>query len=210
MAKDYYGIRAASPSQAFAIAAANSKLPAMKSLLADGVNINALSDGHSALHGAARQGLLRSVEFLIAQGADLDLLDKNDTTALMTACLGGKTKGSKVALMLLKAGADATIVREGDEMTALKFAVDRSTPQVIEALLKAGAEVDGPPGTDQTALVLAARANNVEALKILIKHGADVSLPCKLPWAEGRTALGVAEMEKRKKAVDFLRRVPGA
>ena len=106
----------------------------------------------------------------------------------MTACLNGKSKGSKVALMLLQAGADATVVRADDEMTALKFAVKRSTPEVLQALIDAGAQVDGPRGTDQTALMIAARSNNVASLKVLVENRADVSLPCKLPWAEGRTA----------------------
>jgi ankyrin repeat protein len=207
-AKEFHGIRAASAQQAFVIAAVNSDFKAMKALLADGVNINAQPDGHSALHEAARQGLTKSAAWLIAQGADVDVLDKDDTTPLMRACLAGKAKGGKVALMLLEAGADATIVRS-DEMTALKFAAGDGTPAVLQALIDAGADVDGPPGTDLTALMLAARASNVDALKVLIKNGADVSLPCKLPWAEGRTAEGLAEMERRSKALAYLRKARG-
>jgi ankyrin repeat protein len=207
--REFYGVAAASREWAFVLAAAASNLKAMKSLLADGVNINAQPGGLSALHEAARLALVRSAELLIAEHADLNLLDKDETTPLMTACLAGKTKGSKIALMLLKAGADATMVRADDEMTALKFAVKRSTPEVLQALITAGAEVDGPPGTDQTALMIAARANNVAALKVLIQNGADVSLPCQLPWAEGRTAEGLAEMEKQHAALRYLRQVRG-
>jgi hypothetical protein len=94
-------------------------------------------------------------------------------------------------------------------MTALKFAVERSAPEVLRALIDAGAEVDGPRGTDQTALMLAARANNVEALKVLIDNGADVSLPCRLPWADGRTAEGLAELERRRAALAYLRKLRG-
>jgi ankyrin repeat protein len=94
-------------------------------------------------------------------------------------------------------------------MAALKFAVKRSTPKVLQALIDAGAEVDGPPETDQTALMLAARANNVAALKVLVKNGANVSLACKLPWAEGRTAEGLAELAKQRAAFAYLRRLRG-
>ena len=73
------------------------------------------------------------------------------------------------------------------------------------SLLDHGAEVDGPPGTAQTALMIAARDNNVAALKVLVKNGADVSLPCKLKWAAGRTAEGLAELEKRRAALTYLR-----
>ena len=68
------------------------------------------------------------------------------------------------------------------------FAVHNCKPEVIQALLDAGAEIDGPQGTRLTALMIAARANHVDALMVLIENGADRSLPCKLPWAENRTA----------------------
>ena len=207
--RTFHGVPAASKEQAFLSAAANSNLKAMKELIADGVNVNAQPRGCSALHESARLGLLKSAELLIAAGADLNLLDKEETTPLMTACLNGKSKGSKVALMLLQAGADATVVRADDEMTALKFAVKRSTPEVLQALIDAGAQVDGPRGTDQTALMIAARSNNVASLKVLVENGADVSLKCKLPWAEGRTAEGLAELEKQRAAEAYLRQLRG-
>lgn len=207
--REFYGIPAGSRELAFVYAAAHANVQAMKSLIADGVNINAQPSGASALHEAARLGILTSVKLLIAAGADLNLPDKEDTTPLMTACLHGKTKGSQIALLLLKAGADATIVRADDEMTALKFAVKHGTSEVLQALIDAGAEVDGPSGTEQTALMIAARGNNVAALKVLIKNGADVSLACKLPWAEGRTAEGLAELEKQRAALTYLRKIRG-
>jgi len=109
-----------------------------------------------------------------------------------------------VALQLVAAGADVRAIRKSDEMTALKFAVGNCKPEVIQALVDHGADVDGPTGTSQTALMLPARANDVAALKILVDAGADRSLPCRLPWAEDRTALGLAELEKRRKAVEYL------
>ena len=78
---------------------------------------------------------------------------------------------------------------------------------VIQLLIDEGAPVDGPKGTSQTALVLAARANNVENVKVLLDNGADPLRKCTLPWAKGRTAAGVAEMEGRKKAAEYLRRI---
>jgi len=68
--------------------------------------------------------------------------------------------------------------------------------------------VDGPPGTDQTALMLAALANHVDALKVLVNNGADVSLPCKLRWADNRTAQGLAELENCRKAAAYLASLP--
>jgi hypothetical protein len=203
--RQFHGIRARSAIDAFSIAAANGKIREMGLLLADGVDVNGIAAycGGTALAAAAGYGLIRPVHFLIEAGADLNIRDRNDLTPLMSACSLGKSKGSQVALRLIEAGADVKYVRD-DEMTALKFAVKRCQPEVIQALIEHGAEVDGPAGTDQTALMLAARSNNVEALKVLVKNGAMVSLKCKLPWAENRTAAGLAELEKRRPALKYL------
>lgn len=203
---EFYGIRAASLADAFSIAAANSMLREMKLMLADGHDINAVATycGGTALNTAAGYGFIRSVELLIGAGADLNATDKNDLTPLMSACSLGKTKGSRVAMRLIQAGADVNYVRVSDEMTALKFAVTSCPADVIQALIDHGAEVDGPADTDQTALMLAARYNNVEALKVLVKNGADVSRPCKLRWAGGCTAEGLAALEKRRAALAYL------
>lgn len=205
----FHGFRAISAIDALSVAAANTLFREMKLLLADGVDVNGIASycGGTPLHTAAGSGLIRSVEFLIRAGANLNVTDEMDLTPLMSACSLGKVKGSRVALRLIEAGADVAYVRAEDEMTALKFAVDTCTAEVIQALIDHGAEVDGPAGTDQTALMLAARADNVEALKILLKNGADGTIPCKLPWAEGRTAAGLAELEGQRRALAYLRRV---
>lgn len=205
--KKFHGIQAPSMADAFSIAAANSMVREMQLLLDDGLDVNAVAAycGGAALNTAAGLGLIRSVEFLIDAGANLNATDRNDLTPLMLACSMGKTKGSRVAMRLIDAGADVNYVRAADEMTALKFAVHSCPAEVIQALIDHGAEVDGPRGTDQTALMIAARANHVPALEVLVENGADVSLPCKLPWADGRTAEGLAELEKRRAALAFLK-----
>jgi ankyrin repeat protein len=205
--KSFHGIEAASAVEAFCIAAANSELKEMKLLLADGVDIDGVSSdvlGGTALNTAAYGGQTRVVDFLIDFGADLNTLDSNELTPLMCACSNGKIKGSKIALMLIEAGADVKYVRKSDQMTALKFAVESCSPEVIQALIDRGASVDGPRGSNQTALMLAARANNVESLKVLIRNGADPTLRCKLRWADGRTAEGLAELERRRDALAYL------
>lgn len=204
---EFHWIRAASAVEALAIAATNSRLREMKLLLADGVDVNGVASycGGTALYEAAGIGALRPVELLIGAGADLNASNKHDLTPLMSACSLGKTKGSQVAMRLIEAGANVKYVRAADEMTALKFAVRCCPAETIQALIDHGAEVDGPSGTDQTALMIAARHNNVAALEVLVKNGADVSLPCKLPWAGGRTAEGIAELEKKRAALTYLR-----
>jgi ankyrin repeat protein len=184
----------------------------MKKLMAEGVQVSAIApySGGTALHTAASRGLIRSVEFLLEAGAELNTLDGNELTPLMCACSGGQTKGSRIALRLMEAGADVSYVRRSDQMTALMFAVNECTPQVIQALIDRGAVVDGPAEWELTALMLAARANNVETLKVLVKNGADLNRACGLGWAEGRTAEGLAEMEGSNAALAYLRKARDA
>jgi ankyrin repeat protein len=202
----FHGIRAASAVDALVVAASNSRLHEMKLLLGDGVDVNGVASFCGGLYEAARHGAISSVEYLVGAGAGLNVTNnKFDLTPLMAACSLGKTKGTRVAMRLIELGADVKYVRAADEMTALKFAVQSCPAEVIQTLIGRGAEVDGPPETDQTALMIAARYNNVAALEVLIKNGADVSLSCKLPWAGGRTAEGLAEFEKKRAALAYLR-----
>ena len=203
---EFHGIRAISVIDAFGIAAASSKLKEMEAMLADGVDVNGVAtySNSTALCAAASNGATRSVTLLLGNGADVNPRGANDMTPLLQACSHGKKKGLQMVKQLLEAGADVSDVRASDEMTALKFSIHGLNPEIIQLLIDHGAEVDGPPGTSQTALMLAARNNDVDALRVLVDNGADRTLTCKLPWAENRTAQGLAELEKRRKAITFF------
>lgn len=206
---EFHGIKAKSAIDAFSIAVANSLLKEMQAFLEDGVDIDGVASysDSTALAHAAGQGLTRSVTFLLENKADIDKPGAFDLTPLMHACSAGKAKGSKIALQLISAGADVKYVRQADDMTALKFAVEECKPEVVQALIDHGAEIDGPADTDQTALMIAARANNVDSMVVLIENGADAELECKLPWAENRTAQGLAELEGCRRALKYLKSV---
>jgi len=203
---------AESPAEALHIATANQRLAEMRELIAQGVNLDAcrptIMNGQSsgtALHTAATYGLIGPAELLIASGAGLNLLNDLRLTPLMCACSCGGPDGSRVAMLLINAGADVTVIRESDEMTALKFAARECDAGVIQALIAKGAEVDGPLNTDQTALMLAARGNNLEVIQVLIQNGADPRRPCGLRWAQGRTAAWLAQNENSNEAFEYLK-----
>jgi ankyrin repeat protein len=204
---DFHGIRAQTAVEALGIAAVNSRLKEMKALLADGVDINGIAaySKSTALCSAASHGATRSAVLLLESGADVNCPDGWDMTPLMCACHYGKKKGLQIAKDLIGAGADVNYVRAADEMTALKFSINGMNAELIQLLLDHGADPDGPPGTAQTALMHAARNNFVEALRVLLDNGADPTLTCKLPWAQNRTAQGLAELEKRRQAVAFFK-----
>ncbi len=184
-------------------AAANNDVETLTGLIEDGVDLNGRGGrGRTALHAAARSGAVETCRLLLAGGAELECRDDLEMTPLMVACSEGRKAGKAIAVALIEAGADVNGVRQSDTMTALMFASD---PEVIEALLDRGAEVDGPPGSPLTPLMLAARANNLEALRILVERGADTQRTCGLSWAEGWTARQLAEHEDRKQAAAYLR-----
>ena len=202
----FHGISARSRVDALQYATANAKHDVIKKLIADNVDINGLGpDSETALHVAARMGRFKVAKLLLQHQPKLNIPNEDDLTSLMVACSNGGTNGSRLAMMLIDAGADVRYVRKSDEMTALKFAVKRSSPEVLQALIDHGARIEGPRGCDQTPLMLAARANNVASLKVLVENGADLARKCKLPWAENRTAEGLAEMERRTKVLKYFR-----
>lgn len=180
--------------------AGHGKLNQVKYLLKQGARI----DG--ALSAAVDGEYTKLVEFLVTQGANIEEQgDGKLFTPLMSACAKSHKKADQIALFLINAGANVNYMRVSDEMTPLKFAAAGSTAEVIQALIDHGAEVNGPAGTDQTPLMHAARANNVPAIDVLLRNGADPNLRCGLPWAEGRTAEGLAELENRSDAFNYLR-----
>ena len=205
MAK-FHGISARSRVDALRYAIANSKYDAIRGLIKDGVDLDALGlDGEAALHVAARMGRFKAAEILLSCDVSVNRLDKNGYTPLMTACHNGGTNGSRVAILLINANADVKHVLPNGHTTALTCAMARGTAELIEALLDAGSLTNGPRGCALTPLMAAARANNVDALRILVDRGAKLNRKCKFPWANGATAQGLAEMERRMKAVKFFR-----
>ena len=73
--------------------------------------------------------------------------------------------------------------------------------RILEALLKAGANVESPNPDGETALMLVARTGNVAAAKVLLKHGADVNARENF---RGQTALIWAAAESQPEMVKLL------
>ena len=203
---NYHGIKAATLEYALNIATANSKLEEMKLLIQSGARVDG-NEHCTPLCTATGLGLKAPAQLLIKLGADLEAQNENQLTPLLVACSLGGPDGAELAMLLINEGANVHYVRAADCMDAVKFAAKICRMDVLEALLAKGALVDGMPDSDQTALMLAARANNVKALKVLVNHGADTSLKCKLKWANGETAEGLARMEGNEEASSFLKKV---
>jgi uncharacterized protein len=107
---------------------------------------------------------------LLARGADPNGVGQYGRTALMEASSVNKVK------LLLARGAQVN-AKDDSGQTALTRAVDRGDVQIVEALLKAGADGLNVQNEDgETLLMRAVREGRTDLARLLLASGADVSL----------------------------------
>ena len=173
------------------VAGASGELEAVKVLVENGADVNG-KDGvrlQTPLMYAAASNRAAVIEFLASKGADLKATSKVSDLSNLTregAGFGGNPQGS-----LPGAGANAPprrqpvpgvdrnyglnelIVAHGG-LTPLLYAVRQGYKESSEALLKAGADVNGLSAGDKTSPLLMAIINgHFDLAKILIDRGAD-------------------------------------
>ncbi len=154
-------------------AASSGDLVTLKRLILHGhdVNLKAGLSYNTPLICAAGKGHTDCVEYLLQNGAQLDLKDQSGESALHMAALGGHLEVMK---RLVDGGAD---VNQWDrwERTPLMWAVDRGHTEFVEYLLQIGAQVDKKDHLGCTALHLAADRGHLEVMKRLVDGRADVN-----------------------------------
>lgn len=124
--------------EALKMAAADDDLESVERLLREGAHINARKGAYktTALMEASVQGNVDVMRFLIENGADVNLVDKDGWTALMGATVERRLESVK---LLLEVGAH--VDAENDKgQTALVMASGPEHTEIREALLEHGAE----------------------------------------------------------------------
>jgi ankyrin repeat protein len=123
---------------------------------------------------AIRAGDVAKVQALLAGGANANDAGEGGTTPLMAAAAAGHLQ---MVRDLLKAGAD---VKAEDERgyTALMCAcynpdLDRGFPEVVQALVEAGSDLEHRIFYGVRPLMLAAGAGEAGVVDVLLKAGAD-------------------------------------
>lgn len=152
-------------------AARNGDQAALRTLIAQGVDVNATAgDGSTALLWASHRDLPESVDLLIRAGADVNRANDLGATPLWAACENGSVV---VAERLLDAGADPNpALRHGE--TAVMAVARSGSAQLAELLLVHGADPDATGPRGQTALMWAVLDLSSDVVKVLVDHGADV------------------------------------
>jgi ankyrin repeat protein len=151
-----------------------SDVPAMKRLLAGGLDANARdADDTPALMAAVLYSDARCVKLLLDRGAAPNATDKAGVTALMWAV----PDVAKVKL-LVAAGADVNAASKNLGRTPLLIAASfpGSVP-VLQLLLDHGANIHAKDRRGMHALGRAALSADVDVVRFLVEHGCDPNEP---------------------------------
>lgn len=165
-------------------------------LLTKGANINAATEEtqETALTLACCGGFTEVVEFLIKQGADLEL---GASTPLMEAAQEGHTD---LVRFLLENGANVhAVTQTGD--TALTHACENGHTDAAEVLLYYGAEPEHESEGGRTPLMKACRAGHSCTVTFLIGKGALVN---KQTTSNDHTPLSLACVGGHQAVVEYL------
>ena len=126
------------------------------------------------LHSAAISGNIKKVKKFIAEGANVNDTDKNDRTPLHMAA-------SSINLVERPLNEDQVLDSIFKQQIKL-------SEEIVQILIKAGADVNATDKNGQTPLKIAARYGNVAMANILIKADANVNAADK----NGRTPIRMA------------------
>ncbi len=134
-----------------------------------------------------KKDMIQGIEMVFAHTADLDAVDKNGRTALMTACLLGHDK--KVTYLLKNQ--DGIHVTDHIGMNAYLDSVISQSNSILELLIQQGVDVHHQNQQGDNALLIAVQQQNPN-LRI-IKTLLDNQVDCTQKNNSGKSALNVAE-----------------
>ena len=124
----------------------------------------------SGLHVAARFGLARLTDMLLAEGLEIDARDSYRHTALHEVARNGHVEAAQV---LLSNGADCEPINS-EGATPLNFAVSFNHKGVLLELLRYGADPNVRFGDYWTPLHLAADKGHTEIVRMLLRFKASI------------------------------------
>ena len=200
----------------------------VKALIVSGADVNSRSDGsHTPLMLAVYYGHYEVAKILIEAGADVNAAHSPDHTVLFHALETPRLRAEGIQLlldagvnlnhtpltwairyrvvteivaMLIEAGADVN-ERSKSGATVLILAVNSSRNQLVDILLRSGAEINAAEEfSGSTALARAVEIKDMETVKQLIEAGADLEMTDK----SGNTPLMIAKSERSEEIVKLL------
>ena len=162
-------------------AARYGQIDVVKDLVAAHADVNAVSaeTGRTALHWACENEHTPVVEFLIANGARTDIMDRKKVMPIIPAARQGQIEIVK-ALVAGKADVDAVSASTG--RTALHWAVENNHVPVVEFLVARNARIDIADHDGDTALDLARNNELTGFVKLMeARQAAATPMPAPAP-----------------------------
>jgi len=151
-------------------------------------------DGVTALHVAAQGGHLDTIQLLIEAGAEVEVKDEEDRSALLLAVKGNY---GEVASMLVQHGADPNTPYVDDEGESHNLLMDAIIVENIEfavLLIQNGADIGNEDEHKVSTLLQASHRGLTEVVKALLEKNSDKEYLNK-PSDEGITPLIAASSE---------------
>lgn len=154
-------------------AAAMGNIFALRLLLAKGADpdIPSFSENSSVLHILAREGGEERIGYILAAGADVNIVNSFGWTPLHTAVANGYTGSAQI---LIEAGADIN-ARDNEGRTPLSRSVLKYSEDMPELLLKHGADPNIPDFEGDTPLIFMTKHDTLKILELFIKAGTDLN-----------------------------------
>ena len=178
------------------VAAAIPRYEIVKLLVKKGANLNTRDNDEvtplmkTIETEAKERKIVKMMSFLLENGADARLVDKNGTSALHIAAEKGKE--SIVKLLIEQGKVDVDCIGKSGR-TALHVAAKNNYIKVAKLLLSAQAKLDITDAQGKTPLHASAELNcGIDMCDILIRAGADLTIT-----ADGNTALDSMGEQKR-------------
>lgn len=185
-------------SQGFFAAANEDDLIALEAFINLGMSPNVQNEfGRTTLMEAARKGDLEVVNFLLKAGADVNIKDRGNLSALFHAI--DAHQDQMVSRIIDSPQLDIN-ARGKNGVTALISFVWRDDEPMVNKLLTLGADVNLADNDGDTALHGAARSGGLTILRSLLEHGANANARNKV----GGTPLMWAAVYGKDDAATFL------
>lgn len=130
---------------------------------------------------AAMKGDVEILKSMCARGVNINIEPSGNKgwTALMAATTFGQTGTVK---FLIANGADVKVKLKDGETVLYQSAQNENNKEIVEALLKAGVEINVQTKEERTALLRFAWMSEADAVKLLLDAGADAKIKDKDGW----------------------------
>lgn len=175
------------------VAAEEGDLEIVKMLLEHGAEIDAInSEDRTALQKASIKGHKAVVAYLLDHGGDVRHADRDGVTSVHLAVQYGFME---IAQLLIDSGADLHCRSNG--WAPIHLCHD--DPEMMQCLLKNGADVNDTGKQGYTALYIAALNNHPEVVKVLLSYNPDLEITHK-----NRSALTAATERGNTEVVRLL------